>query len=229
MMEQGRLWTAAGIVSFVALIHACSSERPQAGIDDAPVPQQTETSSRPKIVVLGDSITAGYGLSRDQAYPALIQERLEAEGYEFDVANAGVPGDTTAGGVRRLAWVLDGDVRILIVALGGNDGLRGLPVTEIKRNLTIIVERALEQGALVVLAGMEAPPNHGEEYTSEFRETYREISREYDVALMPFLLEGVGGMAEYNQRDGIHPNEEGQAHIAKQMWEVLRPLLETGE
>jgi acyl-CoA thioesterase-1 len=229
MMEHRRHWTGAGIVAFVALTSACSSERPQDTVDNPPTRQQTEASSKPKIVVLGDSITAGYGLSRDQAFPALIQERLETEGYSYEVANAGVPGDTTAGGVRRLDWVLDGDVRILIVALGGNDGLRGLPVTEIRRNLSTIVERALEHGALVLLTGMEAPPNHGEEYTSQFREAYREISLEYDVALMPFLLEGVGGMAEFNQRDGIHPNEEGQALIAKQMWEVLRPLLKTGE
>ena len=229
MMEHRKLWTAAGIFSLVVLVSGCSSESLQDGVDNPPAQQQAKASSKPKIVALGDSITAGYGLSRDLAYPNLLQKRLEAEGYDFEVANAGVPGDTTAGGVRRLDWVLDGEVRVLIVALGGNDGLRGLPVTEMKRNLSTIVERALEQGTRVVVAGMEAPPNQGEEYTSQFRETYREIAREYDVALMPFLLEGVGGMAEYNQRDGIHPNEKGQALIAKQIWDYLRPMIETGE
>jgi len=229
MMEHRRLRIAESIISFVLVFAGCGSERPQESADNPPARTSAGELSKPKIVALGDSITAGYGLSRDQAYPNLLQERLEAEGYDFEVANAGVPGDTTAGGVRRLDWVLDGEVRVLIVALGGNDGLRGLPVTEMKRNLSTIVERALERGTRVVLAGMEAPPNQGEEYTSQFRETYREIAREYDVVLVPFLLEGVGGMVEYNQRDGIHPNEKGQARIAKQIWEVLRPLIKGTE
>lgn len=229
MIEHRRLRIAASFLSFVVVIVGCGAERPQESADNPPARASKGELSKPKIVALGDSITAGYGLSRDQAYPNLLQERLEAEGYDFEVANAGVPGDTTAGGVRRLDWVLDGEVRVLIVALGGNDGLRGLPVTEMKRNLSTIVERALERGTRVVLAGMEAPPNQGEQYTSQFRETYREIAREYDVVLVPFLLEGVGGMAELNQRDGIHPNEKGQALIAKQIWDYLRPIIETGE
>ena len=219
----------AGVVSCSLLLSGCAGEVPPDDADAAPAQQATGATSKPKIVVLGDSITAGYGLSRDQAYPALIQKRLDAEGYDLEVVNAGVPGDTTAGGVRRLDWALDDDVRVLIVALGGNDGLRGLPVTEVKRNLTTILERAREKGVTVVLTGMEAPPNQGDEYTSQFRETYREIARENDVVLIPFLLEGVGGMAEYNQRDGIHPNEKGQGLIAEQIWEVLRPLIETSE
>ncbi len=229
MMELRRYRIAAGIIPLVVLISGCGSERPQGTVDNPPAQRVAEGSSKPKVVALGDSITAGYGLSRDRAYPALIQELLEAEGYELEVVNAGVSGDTTAGGVRRLDWVLDDDVQILIIALGGNDGLRGLPVPEMKRNLSTIVERAREKGVAVVLAGMEAPPNQGDGYTSRFRETYLEIAREYDVALVPFLLEGVGGMAEYNQRDGIHPNERGQVLIAKQMWEILRPLLKGTE
>ena len=229
MMEHRRYLIAAGIISFVVWIFGCGWERPQTTVDNPPAQRVAEGSSKPKVVALGDSITAGYGLSRDRAYPALIQELLEAAGYDFEVVNAGVSGDTTAGGVRRLDWVLDDDVQILIIALGGNDGLRGLPVPEMKRNLSTIVERAREKGVAVVLAGMEAPPNQGDGYTSRFRETYLEIAREYDVALVPFLLEGVGGMAEYNQRDGIHPNERGQVLIAKQIWEILRPLLKGTE
>ena len=228
-MSEHRRYFVLGIISLGLLISGCGADGRQDTVDGPPPRQSTGVSSKAKIVVLGDSITAGYGLSRDKAYPALVQKQLDAEGYDLEVVNAGVPGDTTAGGVRRLDWVLDDDIRILVVALGGNDGLRGLPVTEMKRNLSAIVERAREKGVAVVLAGMEAPPNQGDEYTSRFREIYLEIAREYDVVLVPFLLEGVGGMAEYNQRDGIHPNEEGQALIAKQIWDYLRPIIRTDE
>ena len=180
-----------------------------------------------RIVALGDSLTAGYGLSsQQQAYPALLQERLDAEGYDFEVVNAGVPGDTTAGGVRRLDWVLDGDVRVLIVALGGNDGLRGLPVAEMKRNLSAIVAGAKSRGIAVLLAGMEAPPNQGDEYTSAFRRVFRDLASEYEVAFMPFLLIDVGGVRNLNQPDGIHPNTEGAGVIADNLWDYLQPLLE---
>jgi acyl-CoA thioesterase-1 len=171
-------------------------------------------------------LTAGYGLTPDQAYPALLQERLDSAGYELEVINAGVPGDTTAGGVRRLDWVLDGDVRFLIVALGGNDGLRGLPVAEMKRNLSDIVKRAKSRGIAVLLAGMEAPPNQGEEYTSAFRQVFQELASEHEVAFMPFLLIDVGGVRELNQPDGIHPNTDGASVIADNLWDYLQPLLE---
>ncbi len=206
----------------------CSTDAPR---DSAPAPSIRETSApaaeRRRIVALGDSLTAGYGLSsQQQAYPALLQERLDAEGYDFEVVNAGVPGDTTAGGVRRLDWVLDGEVRVLIVALGGNDGLRGLPVAEMKRNLSAIVAGAKSRGIAVLLAGMEAPPNQGDEYTSAFRRVFRDLASEYEVAFMPFLLIDVGGVRNLNQPDGIHPNTEGAGVIADNLWDYLQPLLE---
>ncbi len=198
--------------------------------DPEPAPPGREASApaaaRPRIVALGDSLTAGYGLTPEQAYPALLQERLDRDGYDFEVVNAGVPGDTTAGGVRRLDWVLDGDVRILIVALGGNDGLRGLPAAEMKRNLSAIVESATDRGIAVLLAGMEAPPNQGDEYTSSFRQVFQDLASEYELAFMPFLLIDVGGVRALNQPDGIHPNTEGAGVIADNLWDYLQPLLE---
>jgi acyl-CoA thioesterase-1 len=177
-------------------------------------------------VALGDSLTAGLGLLETQAYPALLQERINADGYEFEVVNAGVSGDTSAGGLRRLDWALDGDVRVLIVALGANDGLRGLSVAEMKQNLASIIERAKGRGVVVILAGMEAPPNYGEEYAVAFRQAFREIALRERVLFIPFLLQNVAGHSELNQGDGIHPNAQGAARVADTVWGVLRPMLD---
>lgn len=180
---------------------------------------------RPQVVILGDSLTAGLGLTADQAYPALLQEKINSSGLSFQVVNAGVSGDTTAGGLRRLNWVLQGDVRVLVVALGGNDALRGLPVEELHRNLTTIVQTARERGVQVLLVGMEAPPNVGREYTDAFRQAYRDVAERHDIPLIPFLLEGVAGEAAFNQRDGIHPNAAGAERLADVVWRALEPML----
>jgi acyl-CoA thioesterase-1 len=177
-------------------------------------------------VFLGDSLTAGLGLRREQAVPALIQERLRAAGYEYHVVNAGVSGDTSAGGLSRLEWSLEGDVRILVVELGANDGLRGLPVDQMKRNLGEIVTRAKARGITVVLTGMEAPPNYGPVYTAEFRQAFQDLADEHDVIFVPFFLEGVAGIASLNNSDGIHPNAEGAKIVAEQLWGALAPILE---
>ena len=174
---------------------------------------------------MGDSLTAGLGLDVEEAYPAILQERIDEVGYAYQVVNAGVSGDTTAGGLSRADWVLEGDVRVLILALGGNDGLRGLPAAEVKRNLAATIERANEKGVAVLLAGMEAPPNMGTSYTSEFRQVFRDLAEEYDVTFLPFLLEGVAGERALNQRDGIHPNAEGARSLADSIWPLLRPML----
>ena len=183
-------------------------------------------SARPKVVILGDSLTAGLGLLEQQAYPALLQKRIDADGYAFDVVNAGVSGDTTAGGLRRLDWALDGDVRVLVVALGANDGLRGLSADQMKENLTEIVERARDRQIVVILAGMEAPPNYGPEYTSAFRQAFQDVAREQRVLFIPFLLDRVAGESPLNQGDGIHPNADGSAVMAETVWRVLRPVLD---
>ena len=187
------------------------------------------TQAGPRIVALGDSLTDGLGLQRDETYPVRLEEILRAEGYDVEVVNASVSGDTTAGGLRRLGWALEGDVRILIVALGGNDGLRGLPVGQMKENLREIVTRAHQKDVAVLLAGMEAPPNFGSLYTDEFREVFHDLAREYEGGFVPFLLEGVAGNADLNQADGIHPTAEGARMIAAHMWPVLQSMLDKGE
>ena len=187
---------------------------------------QRESTAAPRIVVLGDSLTAGLGLDVDQAYPALLQERLGAEGYDVEVINAGVSGDTSAGGLRRLDWALEGDVRVLVLALGANDGLRGLPVLEMKKNLRTIIERAKARRIEVVLTGMEAPPNFGVEYTTDFRKGFSDLAREQRVQFVPFLLEGVAGDPGLNQRDGIHPNADGARRVSELVWPALEAVLQ---
>ena len=179
---------------------------------------------RPRIVVLGDSLTAGLGIPVADAYPSLLQQRVDAEGLDFDVVNAGVSGDTSAGGLSRLDWALQGDVRLLIVALGGNDGLRGLPVEQLRRNLAEIIERARTRGIAVILAGMEAPPNFGRDYIVAFHQVYPSLAAEYHVAFVPFLLESVAGHADLNQNDGMHPTAAGARIVADNVWAVLAPL-----
>jgi acyl-CoA thioesterase-1 len=195
-----------------------------AGATTTPVPPAPSTSA-PRIVFLGDSLTAGYGLEKSQAVPALVQARLTREGYPFEVVNAGVSGDTSAGGLSRLEWSLSGDVRILVLALGANDGLRGLPVEAMKHNLEEIITRAQARGIAVLLAGMEALPNYGAVYTSEFRETFPALARAHKLALMPFYLDGVAGKPELNIADGMHPNPKGAAIVADNLWRILEPLL----
>jgi acyl-CoA thioesterase-1 len=179
----------------------------------------------PRIVVLGDSLTAGLGLAPHEAYPALLQERVREKGLKYLVINAGNSGDTSAAGLARLDLALEGDVRVLVVALGGNDGLRGLPVTQLQNNLGRIIEGAQARGITVVLAGMQAPTNWGIDYTQAFRDVYPSLSKKYRVALVPFLLEGVAGIDRLNQRDRIHPTAEGDRIIAETVWTVLEPIV----
>ncbi|HEX7139724.1 MAG TPA: arylesterase [Vicinamibacterales bacterium] len=187
------------------------------------------TTARPRIVILGDSLTAGLGLPIDQAYPALLQARLNDEGLAFEVVNGGVSGDTSAGGLSRLDWALQGDVRILVVALGGNDGLRGLPPDALKKNLSDIIERAQARRIKVILAGMEAPPNYGRDYIVSFHKVYPALARDYHVALVPFLLQDVAGSETLNQSDGIHPTAAGARVVADNVWRVLKPVAEAAK
>jgi acyl-CoA thioesterase-1 len=196
--------------------------RPPSSAPSEPAP----AAGAPLIVFLGDSLTAGYGLAKEQSVPALIASHLRKAGYGYEVVNAGVSGDTSAGGLSRLDWSLEGDVRILVVELGANDGLRGLPGENLKRNLAEIITRATKRGIKVVLTGMEAPPNFGAVYTSEFRRVYRELAREHNVAFVPFYLEGVAGIPSLNIADGMHPNPEGARIIERTIWGALEPLLD---
>ncbi|HEY7006202.1 MAG TPA: arylesterase, partial [Sphingomicrobium sp.] len=169
---------------------------------------------------------AGLGLLETQSYPYLLQEKIDQDGFQYEVVNAGVSGDTSAGGLRRLDWALQEDVRILIVELGANDGLRGLSVSEMKDNLGKIIETARAKNIVVVLTGMEAPPNYGAEYAASFRGAYRELALKYKVLFIPFLLDKVAGQSSLNQADGIHPNPAGAAIVADTVWNVLKPLLD---
>jgi acyl-CoA thioesterase-1 len=182
--------------------------------------------ARPRIVAFGDSLTIGLGLLEQEAYPALLQNKINEAGYQFEVVNAGVSGDTSAGGLRRLDWALEGNVKVLIVAFGGNDGLRGLPVSQMKENLSQIIDRARERSIVVILAGMEAPPNFGQEYATGFRQAFRDVALNKRVLFIPFLLNNVAGKLELNQADGIHPNQQGTQIVADTVWSVLEPLLD---
>jgi acyl-CoA thioesterase-1 len=208
-------------------IAACGSRSPDEQQTPAapPATRQPATPTRPRIVALGDSITAGLGLPPDQAYPARLQQKLDDEGLKYEVVNAGVSGDTSAGGLSRLDWALDGDVRFLIVALGGNDALRALPPEELRQNLATIIERAQAKHITVVLAGMEAPRNFGRDYIVRFHQVYPDLAHKYNVALVPFLLQDVAGIDRLNQRDGIHPTAEGAEIVARNIWSVLKPVL----
>ncbi len=221
------------VVALCASMSSCSSCTFGFGSEKEPVPGTppaapiaAPAAQRAKIVALGDSLTAGLGLLESQAYPAVLQQRLDAEGYDFDVVNAGVSGDTSAGALRRLDWALQGDVRVLVVAVGANDGLRGLSVDEMKQNLSEIVTRAKARNVTVVLAGMEAPPNYGREYALAFRRAFGEVARQERIALVPFLLDQVAGHGDLNQEDGIHPNVRGAQIVADNVWTVLRPIVD---
>jgi acyl-CoA thioesterase I len=181
-----------------------------------------------RILVLGDSIAAGYGLDPEEAFPALIEERILQAGLDYTVVNAGVSGDTTAGGLRRIGWLLRQPVDILLLELGGNDGLRGISPEETEKNLKGIIDKVREKypSARIVLAGMQMPENMGAEYTTKFREIFGRVAREKKTALVPFLLEGVGGKASLNQADRIHPTAEGHRIVADNIWKTLKPLLE---
>ena len=182
-------------------------------------------AAEPVIVAFGDSITAGFGVLPDEAYPALLAERLRREGYAYRVVNGGVSGDTTAAGLRRVDWVLRSYPSIVIVALGANDGLRHQSVTAMRDNLLAIVRRLRAAGATVLLAGMRVPPNYGREYARAFAGVFPDVAQTTRVALAPFLLDGVAGNPHLNQPDGIHPTAEGQRIIADKLWLHLKPLL----
>lgn len=183
------------------------------------------SDNRPRIVAFGDSLTAGLGVRADESYPAQLQRRLDRLGYRYRVINAGVSGDTTAGGLRRVPWILNNKPELVILELGANDGLRGLPLDQAQSNLRRIIRQLQEAGTTVVLAGMKLPPNYGQDYTASFEAMYRMLAKEYELALIPFFLEGVGGSSSLNQADGIHPTKEGYEIIVEQVVKTLRPVL----
>lgn len=188
----------------------------------------TDTVAKTKtIVFFGNSLTAGYGLTPQQAFPALIQNKIDSLGLPYKVINAGVSGETSTGGDARIDWILKQPLDVFILELGANDGLRGIPVSQTKKSLQSIIDKvkAKNPSAKLVLAGMQIPPNMGGSYTSEFRNLYPELAAKNNMTLIPFLLEGVGGEAKLNQEDGIHPSAEGAKIVAGNVWKELQKLL----
>jgi acyl-CoA thioesterase-1 len=191
-------------------------------------PPPSNAAPRPEeriLVAFGDSLTAGLGVSPEESYPARLQEKLLLSGYRYRVVNAGVSGDTTAGGLRRVEWVLKSKPDIVIVELGANDGLRGLDLKETRANLTTIIQRFLAADVKVVLAGMKLPPNYGADYARAFQSMYTELAKQQGIAMIPFFLDGVAAKTALNQADGIHPTGQGYAVIVTGLWPVVEPLL----
>lgn len=182
-------------------------------------------TTRPRIVALGDSLTSGHGIGPDRAFPATLQQRLDRAGYAFSVVNAGVSGDTSGRAVQRVSEALRGDVQVLILALGVNDGLRGVPVADVRRNLSTIIEQAQARRIAVLLCGMEALPMYGWNYTVEFHRLYEELARQYQVPLVPFLMMRVLGDPALMLPDRVHPNADGAREIANHVWPYLDALL----
>ena len=207
------------------VLTACRATAPKEASTASPPAPAKPAKSLPKIVAFGDSLTAGLGLPQSASYPALLQHKLESDGFAYEVVNAGVSGDTSAGGVRRIEWALEGDVKIVILELGANDILRSQAIDEMTRNLAAIIERVKAHGATVLLAGMEAPTNLGIEYRKAIHDAFPALSKQYNVPLIPFFLDGVAGIDSLNQRDGIHPNEEGTKIVTETVYRSLRPLL----
>lgn len=222
------------ILGYIILFVLGSCSSPQSNettADQKPATEKSaavvESESTPLILFFGNSLTAGYGLDPEQAFPHLIQLRLDNGGYSYKVINAGLSGETTASGVNRIEWVLREPVAIMVLELGGNDGLRGIDPQVSKNNLQKIIDQArqLYPEIKIVLAGMEAPPNMGQDYITNFRSIFPELAAENQLPLIPFLLEGVGGEPEFNLPDGIHPNQEGHQMVAETVWKILKDQL----
>lgn len=234
-----RLAVRLGALAWILVFLGCgrepsTAEPPAAGPSGPPPARETPVSiagaegrtPEPVVAFLGDSLTAGYGLPAAQAFPQVIQKRLEEKGVKVRVINAGVSGDTSAGGLRRVDWLISQKPFVLVVALGANDGLRGLPIDEMEKNLRQIVVKGKSSGARVLLCGLKVPPNYPPALAGEFESVFPRIAKEEGVAFLPFLLNGVGGRPELNQPDGIHPNEAGQEIVARNVLEELEKLLQ---
>jgi acyl-CoA thioesterase-1 len=208
----------------VAALVGCEQPKDEATvIPPAPDP----ATQRRSILFLGTSLTAGYGIDPEQAYPALVQNKIDAAGLDYRVINAGVSGETSAGALRRVDWLLQQPVSVLVLETGANDGLRGLPPDSLRANIQAIFDRVrgLQPSARLVLLGMRVPPNYGRWYSEQFQSVYPELAKANGATLVPFLLENVGGVSALNQPDGVHPTVAGQRRMAETVWRVLKPVL----
>ena len=235
--QSGR-WLRIAVCVFLLVsgVGGCEPKEPALSSDETQPARHASSSSVssasgpvveavPRIVAFGDSLTAGLGVSPDQSYPAQLQRRLLEAGYHYEVINAGVSGDTTAGGVRRLSWILKSRPSMVILELGANDGLRGKPLPLMAANLTEIIDGLQKAGVEVVLAGMQIPPNYGLAYTTGFAVVFERLAQDHGVTLIPFFLEGVAARKALNQADGIHPTGEGYRIVAETVFDVIEPLL----
>lgn len=215
------------LIAAVFAATSCSTDRPATGsTNPKPLITPITTANSPKIVALGDSLTAGFGLLEPESYPYLLQQRLKADGYDYEVVNAGVSGDTSVGGLERADWVIGQEnVEILILELGANDLLRGMPVDKMKDNLSKIIQKAKARKIKVLLCGMLAPPTMGSEYQKAYVRAFPDLASEHDVEFLPFLLEGVALKKELNQGDGIHPNAEGAKIMTENIYKAVKPML----
>lgn len=218
------------IILFLVIIFAACGDDKQTSTSDQYNTAEKNTAPVVKsktIVFFGNSLTAGYGLSPEQAFPALLQKKIDSLGIPYNVVNAGVSGETSSGGLTRIDWILQQPVDIFVLELGANDGLRGIPLSTTKKNLKEIIDRVKSKypDAKILLAGMMVPPNMGQKYSTEFRDMFPQLAERDSIALIPFLLEGVGGEADLNQTDGIHPTAEGHRIVAENVWEELEKLL----
>ena len=227
MFRRNKLWVFTLAISALLGLSACSTDRPATGASNPkPLVTPNISSSSPKIVALGDSLTAGFGLTENESYPYLLQQRLKADGYDYEVVNAGVSGDTSLGGLERADWVLGQEnVEILILELGANDLLRGMPVDRMKGNLSKIIQKAKARNIKVLLCGMLAPPTMGAEYQKQYINAFPDLATEHDVEFVPFFLEGVALKKELNQADGIHPNAAGTRIMTENVYKALKPML----
>jgi acyl-CoA thioesterase-1 len=216
------------IVAFIIILSSCTNDKkPVDSKQDNTAKETTIVTKKKTIVFFGNSLTAGYGVSPSEAFPAIIQKKIDSLDLPYQVVNAGVSGETSSGGKTRIDWILREPVNIFVLELGANDGLRGTPLSETKKNLQDIIDKvkAKYPDAKLVFAGMEIPPNMGQVYTTEFRNIYSDLAAKNKMTLIPFLLEGVGGEPELNQADGIHPTAEGHLIVAENVWKQLEKLL----
>ena len=195
------------------------------GVITALFPDPVYSKEKAVVLAFGDSLTADYGVKDEESYPSKLQEKISSAGFPHKVVNAGVSGDTTAGGVRRIRWLMKHEPEIVILALGANDGLRGLSIDEMRKNLEIMITICREHNAQILLAGMKALPNYGEDYMREFETVFPELAEKHDLIFLPFLLEGVAGEREYTQSDGLHPLASGYSIITDLVWQRLKPML----
>lgn len=232
-LEVNRNFLQLVLLASVLLIASCGENKQQQErvTQETTQDQEVEKEASKTILFFGNSLTAGLGLDPSEAFPALIQAKIDSLELPYQVINAGLSGETTAAGKNRIGWILNQQVDIFVLELGANDGLRGIPVEETKRNLQAIIDTVRQKSpdTRIILAGMQIPPNLGAAYTTDFREIFPELARENDLYLIPFLLEDVAGDTQLNQADGVHPTADGQEIVARNVWEVLEHVIRQTE